>query len=70
MQVQGLDDSLGARLMGPGIKTEARLTIAGMPPDFWSQWFANQQQFPLGVDVILTAVDRIAALPRSITAEV
>ncbi|MGI9450585.1 MAG: phosphonate C-P lyase system protein PhnH, partial [Geminicoccaceae bacterium] len=70
MQVQGLDDSLGARLTGPGIETEARLTIDGMPPDFWSQWFANQRQFPLGVDLILTAGDRIAALPRSISAEV
>lgn len=70
MQVDELDDARGARLSGPGIKTEARLTIDGVPPDFWQQWFANHRRFPLGVDLIVTAGDRVAALPRSIAAEV
>lgn len=70
MQVQNLDDALGIRLSGPGIKTEGRLAIDGVPPDFWQQWSANQRQFPLGVDLILTAGDHVAALPRSVIAEV
>ncbi len=70
MQVDGLDDTQGARLNGPGIKTEARLAIDGMPPDLWQQWFVNQRQFPLGVDLILTAGSWLVALPRSIAAKV
>jgi len=70
MQVQSLDDTSGVRLTGPGIQTEARLAITGGPPKFWPQWSANHQQFPLGVDLLVTAGDRIAALPRSIQVEV
>ncbi|MGI9494314.1 MAG: phosphonate C-P lyase system protein PhnH [Geminicoccaceae bacterium] len=70
MKVRDLDGSSGCRLTGPGIKSEARLAIGGTPSDFWQQWSANQQQYPLGIDLILTAGDRIAALPRTIAAEV
>lgn len=70
IQVQDLDDGSGASLTGPGIKNEARLAVDGVPSDFWRQWSANRSRFPLGVDLIFTAGDRIAALPRSIAAEV
>ena len=70
MQVQSIDDAGGAKLTGPGIKIEAGLAIGGVQPDFWQQWSANHRQFPLGVDLVLTAGDRMVALPRSIKAEI
>ncbi len=36
-----------------------------MPGDFLAQWARNRAGFPLGVDLILVAGDRIACLPRS-----
>lgn len=53
-------DGPGARLTGPGIETEARLPL----PDPAAS-MANAARYPLGVDLILTCGDRIAALPRS-----
>lgn len=50
----------GARLTGPGIETETRLTV---PDIAFSQ--ANARLYPLGVDMFLTHGSRIAALPRS-----
>lgn len=49
-----------ARLRGPGIKAEVELALPE-PAEF----ARNHARFPLGWDVILTAGDRIAALPRS-----
>ncbi|WP_323042342.1 phosphonate C-P lyase system protein PhnH [Gemmobacter sp.] len=54
----------GARLTGPGIATEARLTL----PET-AAFQANRALFPLGFDVILTCGDRLAALPRSTRVE-
>lgn len=47
-------------LRGPGIRDRARLAL----PDPQA-FIANHARFPLGWDTILTAGDRIAALPRS-----
>jgi alpha-D-ribose 1-methylphosphonate 5-triphosphate synthase subunit PhnH len=54
----------GARLTGPGIRDAARLPL----PDP-AAFAANAARFPLGLDVILTAGDRLAALPRSTRVE-
>ncbi len=53
-------------LAGPGIKGAARFGFAPMAEDFLAQWARNRAGFPLGVDLILAAGDRIACLPRSI----
>jgi len=50
---------------GPGIKGVATLAPAGLPGDFAMQWRDNRARFPRGVDLILTAGDTIACLPRS-----
>lgn len=50
----------GATLRGPGIKSEASLSVPGV-----AALQANQALFPLGLDFILTGGTRIAALPRS-----
>lgn len=57
-------DTDGARLTGPGIRTEARLTL----PDT-AAFAANRALFPLGWDCILTCGDRLAAIPRSTRVE-
>lgn len=54
----------GARLTGPGIETEARLSL----PDI-ALLQANAARFPLGVDFIFTCGDRLAALPRTTRVE-
>lgn len=50
----------GTRLTGPGIETEARLSL----PDA-AVLRENARGFPLGLDFFLVAGRRLAALPRS-----
>jgi len=54
----------GACLTGPGIETAAWLNL----PET-AAFRANRARFPLGFDTILTAGDRLAALPRSTRVE-
>jgi alpha-D-ribose 1-methylphosphonate 5-triphosphate synthase subunit PhnH len=53
------------RLAGPGIDGETLFGAAPLPGDFAAQLTDNRARFPLGVDLIFTAADQIAALPRS-----
>ncbi len=66
LQVTGLAESDGWRLTGPGIETEHRLRVDGAPDGFVAAWAANRAGLPCGVDVVLCAGDRLAALPRSV----
>ncbi|WP_198368951.1 phosphonate C-P lyase system protein PhnH [Roseomonas rosulenta] len=66
LQVAGLEPGRGWRLTGPGIEHEHRLAVAGAPDGFIGAWAANHARFPRGVDVVLCAADRLAALPRSV----
>ena len=50
----------GATLAGPGIETTAALAL---PETAFFR--ANAARFPLGLDTIFTAGDRVAALPRT-----
>eukprot|EP01031_Cornospumella_fuschlensis_P000257 gene257-318_t len=65
LQIAALDDAAGWRLTGPGIEHEHRLSAQGLPADFPAQWAANRAQFPRGVDLVLCAGARLAALPRT-----
>ncbi|BDG72744.1 phosphonate C-P lyase system protein PhnH [Roseomonas fluvialis] len=67
LQVAALDAGSGWRLTGPGIAHEHRLAVTGAPAGFVAAWAANRARFPRGVDVVLCAGDRLAALPRSVT---
>jgi alpha-D-ribose 1-methylphosphonate 5-triphosphate synthase subunit PhnH len=69
-QVESLAAERGVLLTGPGIRTGTSLHVDGLPEEFWAQWAMNHRQFPLGVDVLLVTTDRLAALPRSIEAQV
>jgi alpha-D-ribose 1-methylphosphonate 5-triphosphate synthase subunit PhnH len=63
----GLVAGDGWRLTGPGIQHEHRLHVLGAPAGFVAAWARNQALFPRGIDVLLSAGDSIAALPRSVT---
>ncbi|MFT8245248.1 phosphonate C-P lyase system protein PhnH [Roseomonas sp. BN140053] len=65
LQVADLREGAGWHLRGPGVEHEHRLQVSGAPADFVQQWAANAARFPRGVDVILCAGDRLAALPRT-----
>ena len=65
IQVAELRAGEGRKLTGPGIDGVARLGVAGLDDAFWPAWAANRARFPLGLDVVLAAGDRLAALPRT-----
>lgn len=54
----------GARLTGPGIKTDAALSLPETPA-----FTANHALFPLGLDFFFTAGNALAALPRTTIVE-
>lgn len=54
----------GARLTGPGIETEARLSLPVS-----TAFQANHALFPMGFDCFLTAGHSLAGLPRSTRVE-
>jgi len=69
VQVDALDEGRGRRLSGPGIDGHARLKVTGLPDRFWHELRLNNACFPRGVDVILCAGTRVAALPRTTLVE-
>ncbi|MBD0273872.1 MAG: phosphonate C-P lyase system protein PhnH [Acetobacteraceae bacterium] len=68
-QVAALEEGRGSgggwRLRGPGIETEHRLRVSGLPDGFAARWAANRAAFPRGVDLILCSGCHVAALPRT-----
>jgi alpha-D-ribose 1-methylphosphonate 5-triphosphate synthase subunit PhnH len=60
-----LDGGPQVRLTGPGIKDAAVIAPTGLRPGFWAEAAANAARFPLGVDLVLVAGDRLIGLPRS-----
>ncbi|MGB8812020.1 MAG: phosphonate C-P lyase system protein PhnH [Paracoccaceae bacterium] len=57
-------EAKGARLTGPGIANQARLSLPEV-----AAFQANRALFPLGFDCFFTCRDRLAALPRSTRVE-
>jgi alpha-D-ribose 1-methylphosphonate 5-triphosphate synthase subunit PhnH len=68
VQVAGLGSGERYRLSGPGVDGSATLAIAELH-GLAGAWAANRARFPLGVDLVLCAGERIAALPRSVAIE-
>jgi alpha-D-ribose 1-methylphosphonate 5-triphosphate synthase subunit PhnH len=58
------------RVTGPGVPGHRRLGVAGLPPEEADPITALGESFPRGVDVVLAAADRVAALPRSVSLDV
>jgi alpha-D-ribose 1-methylphosphonate 5-triphosphate synthase subunit PhnH len=69
VQVAALEAGRGRRLTGPGIAGETLLEARGLPNGFWRGLRENHALFPRGVDVLLTAGHRLAALPRTTLVE-
>lgn len=69
LQVQGLLAGTGFRLRGPGIDGESRLAVVGAPPGLGTALRVNAARFPRGVDLVLCAGHRLAALPRTTRVE-
>ena len=42
-----------------------RLQVEGLPQAFLADWATNGARFPRGIDLVLCAGDRLAALPRT-----
>jgi alpha-D-ribose 1-methylphosphonate 5-triphosphate synthase subunit PhnH len=69
LQIAALGSGNAYRLNGPGLAQPALLHAAGLPEHFVAAWQRNHAQFPRGIDIMLCAGDRLAALPRSVMVE-
>jgi alpha-D-ribose 1-methylphosphonate 5-triphosphate synthase subunit PhnH len=67
LQVEALGTGPVLRLAGPGLKAPVEFRAEGLPADFAARWAVNHAQFPRGVDLVLCAGSRLAAIPRSTT---
>lgn len=65
VEVPSLDDGLALNLRGPGVETVQVLRVGGLHAGFWQARRELEAAFPLGIELILTCGDRLAALPRS-----
>jgi alpha-D-ribose 1-methylphosphonate 5-triphosphate synthase subunit PhnH len=68
-EVDSFDTGPVFRLSGSGIRSTERLTVSGLPQDFATIWRRNRALFPRGIDLILCAGERLAALPRTVSVE-
>jgi alpha-D-ribose 1-methylphosphonate 5-triphosphate synthase subunit PhnH len=66
LQVASFEQGDTMVLTGPGIRGTQPLRAAPLPPDMSARIAANWSLFPRGVDLLLAAPQRIAALPRSV----
>ncbi len=66
LQVASLTAGRAFMLEGPGLREPALLIADGLPADFAAIWQRNHALFPRGIDLILCAGSRLAALPRSV----
>jgi alpha-D-ribose 1-methylphosphonate 5-triphosphate synthase subunit PhnH len=69
LQLAALGDGKAYRLDGPGLRQPTSLLAAGLPETFVGSWRRNHALFPRGVDIVLCAGDKLAALPRSVSVE-
>lgn len=65
VQVEGFNDANGKNLGTPGNKSTPHFAPEGIAVDFWEQWQLQAAFFPLGVDILFTCGDLLAALPRT-----
>ncbi|MBP0632246.1 MULTISPECIES: phosphonate C-P lyase system protein PhnH [unclassified Cupriavidus] len=65
VEVASLGDGDIFTLRGPGIEHTQTLRVAGLEADFRGAWRANNDRFPLGVDLLLASGDRFCALTRT-----
>lgn len=67
LQVASLTTGQRYVLEGPGLREPRVIAIDGLPVDFAAIWQRNHALYPLGIDLILCAGNRLTALPRSVS---
>jgi alpha-D-ribose 1-methylphosphonate 5-triphosphate synthase subunit PhnH len=65
VEVAGLARAGSLTLEGPGIDGRTQLGVAGLADGFWTRRAALASLFPRGIDLLLTAGDWLAAVPRT-----
>lgn len=65
VECAALDGGEPVTLSGPGIPDARTIAPKGLRPGFWTEVAANNAIYPLGIDMLLVAGDRIMGLPRS-----
>ncbi len=65
VQVDALRSGAGIRLSGPRIAGGTALDVGGAGPTFLDVLRRERWRFPRGVDLLLTAGARLAAIPRT-----
>lgn len=65
VQCTALDGGEVVTLTGPGIADSRSIAPAGLRPGFWAEVAANNDAYPLGVDLLLSHGDAVLGLPRS-----
>lgn len=69
-EIAALSGGAPFQLSGPGIGSEGRVFAPlGLPEAFPAAWARNNAAYPCGVDIILTAGELCACLPRSVRLE-
>ena len=66
IQVENMEPKGGVTLSGPGIENMSRLKVDGLPRNFWREFSAQKNNYPLGVDAFLVADGLVTGLPRSV----
>lgn len=65
IELPGLAGGPALEWRGPGIQDVQRVSLQGLPADFWAQWQANHATFPQGVDIVFTCGEDALGLPRT-----
>lgn len=66
IEIAALKGGAPLTLTGPGIDGATTIAPVGLPEQFLRQWADNKTLFPRGIDVLLTAGNRILCLPRTV----
>ena len=66
IEIASLEGGAPLTLSGPGIDGTATMSPIGLPEQFLRQWADNKTLFPRGIDVVLTAGDKLLCLPRTV----
>jgi alpha-D-ribose 1-methylphosphonate 5-triphosphate synthase subunit PhnH len=69
LQVDSLEEGVGWRFAGPGIRGVARLAVGGLCAAFLAFWARNVALYPRGVDAFLACGERLCGLPRTVRIE-
>ena len=65
LELPSLTGGRSALWSGPGLREPLAVSLAGLPPTFWSQWRDMHAMFPRGVDVLFIQGRHIVGLPRT-----